>query len=152
MNIPIAIQAKAEQLSLGMISTGGGYDFVSIEQPQRVPVEAEPPRFLLTGAQGGSPQALDATASVIVMMTDSWTRFVEIQFPTAEQAINAIADPAFRAAAIWLGLEKLEPERVEQVIEAYACFPDKVLRQSDARDLTYDQLSRQLIQATGAKL
>jgi len=127
----------AKQHGLDCISTGGGYDFIYLNLGTN-----DAPNFTIRHPEwDDGPQSLDEPASVFFSINHEWIAQDEYPFSTAREAITALGNNNFRAAAVWEGLHLLDPNEhnVEQYIDRYHQFSDSVLSKVEALDLTYCQ-------------
>jgi len=87
MNIPSEILIAADSLGLGACATGGGCDFII------KPLSGERTAVLSSQEAGGEcPDTLDEPSTVVIHFTPEWNdEFIAIPFPSAQEAMNAMA-------------------------------------------------------------
>ncbi len=133
----------AKQHGLDFISTGGGYDFIYLNLGTD-----NTPNFTIRNPEwDDSPQSLDEPASVFFSVDHEWEAQDEYPFPSAREAITALANKNFRAAVVWEGQHLLDVAQhdVEQYIDNYHQYSESALSQIDALDLTYSQAAEFII-------
>lgn len=128
MHISDAIKSEAKQLELSSISTGGGFDFI-LRDAKGLDGCCTQQLILQDGRTGESPTDLDAPSHVICFLDDVWNRYLEFEFLTALQGLQAMASDVFvRGVCSFVPhIGELEPDSLMELSAFLATYDAKLV-------------------------
>lgn len=142
MNIEQNLMEFGINAGLEAFATGGGVDYLGLLKRPKEGVSDASPQYLVSSLLDfGSPASLDAACEVILFLSDEWRDYVAFEFASAQQAITAISDASFQAAAEWTALCLLGEAEADNFMNAFCAFTSEQEDEHDNRNQTYADIS-----------
>ena len=144
-NIDSVVMEFAKSHGLDFVSTGGGFDFIYFKCG-----EGDSPSFIIQSFHSGAgPDSLEEPALLGFNVDNEWLDQNYYVLPTVREAITALANPDFRAAAVWEGRHLIDQnvQRTDEFIAHYHEFTDAFADLTKDLDLTADEASKVILEA-----
>lgn len=135
---------KTMAQAFGMVTEGNEEQgFILLRSSHPHPSEASiHPLLVVSGSENGQGlRDLDSPAKVELRIDSGSTAMGAWLFPTAKDALVAVATEACLVAMLWDALDKVPQESVEAVMDEYASLTPEQLAVKDDADLTMCEYS-----------